>query len=723
MRKLLYIYVQKYHVLRDAELNFDSNVRFRLVREDRPPSLHMDVTDSVPPDLFSLKPGGKRIDATALIGSNGAGKTSVATFIRDFLGGHLDIGNAIVVAQTGEKECVAYHTLLRHGDAETWLQDGVLEEMHWADLPVVASDGWTVSTRPIREDLDRQELRDSLCYIYYSPFLSSQHPFDTVETNVTDISTAGLLLTARDLIGNTKFSSQIHLEQFEAFRLLDTIDVLEFVALNKPKPPAQFPNPRGCIVGINSSVYELALGSVDEALRKLRGTVEKKLVELRRREREPRSISVADEVAPDMLIVRSKKRNKHTGSRYFGRLGPLLDDRQTLQYWEKRQRLLAAYARRLEAVMGKGLRHDMFLKAFMVFCVLWLRDLNFEKEMDGPSPAVFQQSFCRRLIAALYGILRYDDKHEFTRENHIQQRRRVLAFFERSIRNCDCRIESQQDGDGALTLWSRLQSARIVFERLYERTVGNETPSGGYLSFSFGAGDNTALCAALEIVQNHAQSRIVTDYLTFSISPNLSAGEMSLLTMFGRLHRAYKRIVRSRRDGRKNLLLYMDEAETTLHPTLQRNVVALMIWYADVFLKNVNVQVVFASHSPIILSDFPKGNAVFLERDQETGLTHVKEFDEQKFSNTFGADVFSLYRWPYFMKDGFVGRVASEWLKRMVLTVKCRVLGRGPNTKRERKRVLTDAQLAQVTRMIGDENVRCYFAHWMDSLPGKLSRD
>lgn len=723
MTKLLYIYVQKYHVLRDAELNFDSNVRFRFERDDRMPSLHMDVTDSVLPDLFSLKPGGKRIDATALIGSNGAGKTSVATFIRDFLSGHTDVGNSIVVVQTGEKECVAYHTLLRHGDATTWLQGGVSEEMHWVDLPVVASDGWTVTSRPIRENLDRQELRDRLCYIYYSPFLSSQHPFDAMETNVTDISTAGLLLNARDLLGNTKFSKQVNLEQFDAFRLLDTIDVLEFVALKKPNPPASFPNPRGCSVGINSSVYELSLGVIDQTLQKLRGEAKEKLEELRRREREPRTISVVDEVAPDMLIVQTKKRDKYTVSHYAGRLGPLLDDRQTLQYWENRQKLLAVYARRLETVMGKGLRHDMFLKAFMVFCVLWLRDLNFEKEMDGPSPAVFRQSFCRRLIAALYGILRYDDKHEFTQENHIQLRRRVLAFFERSIRNCNRRIESQKNGGGSLTLWSRLQSARIVFERLYERTVGNETPSGGYLSFSFGAGDNTALCAALEIVQNHAQSRIVTDYLTFSISPNLSAGEMSLLTMFGRLHRAYKRIVRSRRDGRKNLLLYMDEAETTLHPTLQRNVVALMIWYADVFLKGVNVQVVFASHSPIILSDFPKGNAIFLERDQEANVTHVKEFEERNLSNTFGADVFSLYRWPYFMKDGFVGRVASEWLKRMVQTVKYRVLGCGPNTKRERKRVLTDAQLAQLTRMIGDENVRCYFAHWMDSLSGKLSRD
>lgn len=365
----------------------------------------------------------------------------------------------------------------------------------------------------------------------------------------------------------------------------------------------------------------------------------------------------------------------------------------------------------------------MFLKAFTVFCVLWLRDLNFEQEMGGLAAKAFRQSFCRRLIDALYGILRYDDRHGFTKESHIELRKRVLAFFERALKNCNRRMARGESGEGLATLWARLQAAKDVFTGLYRRTEGNENPSGGYLSFSFGSGDKFALGDALQLVKSHAESRIITDYLTFDISPRLSAGEMSLLTMFGRLHRAYKRIVQSRRTGRKNLLLYMDEAETTLHPTLQRNVVALMIWYADAFLKGVNVQVVFASHSPIILSDFPKGNAIFLERDQEANVTHVKEFEERNLSNTFGADVFSLYRWPYFMKDGFVGRVASEWLKRMVQTVKYRVLGCGPNTKRERKRVLTDAQLAQLTRMIGDENVRCYFAHWMDSLSGKLSRD
>lgn len=167
----------------------------------------------------------------------------------------------------------------------------------------------------------------------------------------------------------------------------------------------------------------------------------------------------------------------------------------------------------------------------------------------------------------------------------------------------------------------------------------------------------------------------------------------------------------------------MDEAETTLHPTLQRNVVALVIWYADVFLKGVNVQVVFASHSPIILSDFPKGNAIFLERDQGANVTRVKEFREEDFGNTFGADVFSLYRWPYFMEEGFVGRVAVEWLKRMVQTLRCRVLGREPSTKHERKQTLSDAQIAQLARMVGDENVRQYFTQWMDALPGEWSRD
>lgn len=138
-------------------------------------------------------------------------------------------------------------------------------------------------------------------------------------------------------------------------------------------------------------------------------------------------------------------------------------------------------------------------------------------------------------------------------------------------------------------------------------------------------------------------------YLKFSFG--LSAGEMSFLTLFSRLHDYFSWLDREvgENEWERNQILFLDESETTLHPQLQRQLVSYIIEFFECFVPHVKVHVIFATHSPILLSDIPKGNCCFLGEDNMVdGLV-----------NTFGANIFDLYRMPFNMTTGTVGAFAE----------------------------------------------------------------
>lgn len=131
----------------------------------------------------------------------------------------------------------------------------------------------------------------------------------------------------------------------------------------------------------------------------------------------------------------------------------------------------------------------------------------------------------------------------------------------------------------------------------------------------------------------------------------MSSGEMSYLTMFGRIDQ----IIGSTRACASNVLIFLDEVETTLHPEWQRQMVMNLIWYIENFTCGLRVHFVIASHSPLILSDIPRGNVCLLSASESDEKDGVRDD-----SQTFGANVFDLYGRTFGMDDGAWGRFAQR---------------------------------------------------------------
>lgn len=209
-----------------------------------------------------------------------------------------------------------------------------------------------------------------------------------------------------------------------------------------------------------------------------------------------------------------------------------------------------------------------------------------------------------------------------------------------------------------------------------------------------------------DFVKEYRKCVLIVDFLSFSWG--LSSGENLLLNQFGKLMHLF------RKDNNgyflpadinsvipaKNAIIMLDEAEVAFHPEWQRR-------YFNAFLTFINqniakhgthVQIIIATHSPIILSDIPKQNTVFLKCDNETKRTTCIESEE-----TFASNIFSLYNNAFFMDESEVGAFAEEKLCKIVKAI---------HSLFEEPRIVSDTDHKKVRNqiaLIGDPYIRSKF--------------
>ena len=72
---------------------------------------------------------------------------------------------------------------------------------------------------------------------------------------------------------------------------------------------------------------------------------------------------------------------------------------------------------------------------------------------------------------------------------------------------------------------------------------------------------------------------------------------------------------------------------------------------------NKNIHFILTSHSPFLLSDIPKQNIIFLDKDENGNCKVVDGLKDKK--QTFGANIHTLLSDSFFMEDGLMGEFAK----------------------------------------------------------------
>lgn len=105
----------------------------------------------------------------------------------------------------------------------------------------------------------------------------------------------------------------------------------------------------------------------------------------------------------------------------------------------------------------------------------------------------------------------------------------------------------------------------------------------------------------------------------------------------------------------KHINLILDEIELYFHPEMQRTFIhELLEAISKLEIKDIkSINIMLLTHSPFILSDIPKDNVLFLQDGKPC------EVDTE----TFGANIHTLYRNSFFMEGAPMGEFAKNKIK------------------------------------------------------------
>jgi len=146
----------------------------------------------------------------------------------------------------------------------------------------------------------------------------------------------------------------------------------------------------------------------------------------------------------------------------------------------------------------------------------------------------------------------------------------------------------------------------------------------------------------------------------------LSSGEIAMLNVFSRLYSVVYNKGKKDTDLLKledNVIITIDEGELYLHPEWQRRYFELIQKTLPLIYKDKNIQIIISSHSPFIISDIPKQNVIFIERDENEHCRVVNELRD--FKQTFGANIHTLFTSSFFM-DSLMGNFAKEKIDKAI---------------------------------------------------------
>ena len=164
-----------------------------------------------------------------------------------------------------------------------------------------------------------------------------------------------------------------------------------------------------------------------------------------------------------------------------------------------------------------------------------------------------------------------------------------------------------------------------------------------------------------DIKDKYIREESYFDYLDFDLIDkedrrynDLSHGEQML---FGQLLNLYFYCTLN-----EDLIFLFDEPEIALHPRWQKNYINE--FYTLLMKMERNYHFIFSSHSPFLLSDLPKQNVIFLEKDEKTGncINATNKVD----LNPFGANIHTLLSHGFFMKDGLMGEFAKSKINEVI---------------------------------------------------------
>jgi len=129
-----------------------------------------------------------------------------------------------------------------------------------------------------------------------------------------------------------------------------------------------------------------------------------------------------------------------------------------------------------------------------------------------------------------------------------------------------------------------------------------------------------------------------------------------------------KRNIEKQVSSYQSVNLIFDEVELYYHPQYQKETVSSLLNLIRIsnfkYIKNINI--LFLTHSPFILSDIPIQNTTLLTIDKKTGKSKLVK----KKNQSFGANIHDLLSDNFFLTGSLIGNLSDRRIMQLIEKIK-----------------------------------------------------
>lgn len=141
----------------------------------------------------------------------------------------------------------------------------------------------------------------------------------------------------------------------------------------------------------------------------------------------------------------------------------------------------------------------------------------------------------------------------------------------------------------------------------------------------------------------------------------LSSGQKAYLNLFSSIWNGVNSY-RYSTNRKRSTLICIDEGDLYLHPEWQLEFVERLIKCLPE-LSEGKVQIVFTTHSPILISDLPHQCVVILNHERESCIGAINQITERQ--KTFAANIYDIYQHSFGLNQKRSGNLSSGYLRKV----------------------------------------------------------
>jgi energy-coupling factor transporter ATP-binding protein EcfA2 len=163
--------------------------------------------------------------------------------------------------------------------------------------------------------------------------------------------------------------------------------------------------------------------------------------------------------------------------------------------------------------------------------------------------------------------------------------------------------------------------------------------------------------------QQDSNNKYIIPYLSAFISfdwSNVSSGQKMFLDLFSRLYDIKSKLL----PVSDPILMIIDEGEMGFHPEWQIKYIETLKTFFNVLFEDNDFQILLATHSPLVLSDFPKDRVHLLKRNGQTGIR-----EKIPSMGTFAQNTSELLANDFFIETSLIGSLAKTYINQILLEI------------------------------------------------------